>query len=102
MRRLAVEQEVDDLGVTLIVRGELEIDNASLLREEVEKLVGETERLTLDLSNVGYLDTTGLATIVWAHSEAKLNGWTFKIRKPSDRVRFLIVRTGLDRVLPFE
>jgi stage II sporulation protein AA (anti-sigma F factor antagonist) len=83
----------------LILRGELDLASAPLL----EARLGEAERsgvthVELDLSDLEFIDSTGLTVLIRAHQAAELNGHTFSLRGQSPQVRKLFVLTGtLDR-----
>ncbi len=102
MGALEVGQEYDDSGATLTLRGDLDFFSSPLLRERIASLVHDVGQVTIDLGGIEFMDSTGLADLVWAHSEARTWGWTFSIQSPSATVCDLMARTGLDRVLPVE
>lgn len=66
----------------------LEIGHAALRREGCHGLV-------LDLSGVGFVDSTGIGAFVELASEAEDQGATFEVRNPSPRVQRLLEVTGL-------
>ena len=85
---------------TLVIQGTLDFTSANTLRDRIEALCRESDRIVLDLSGVEFIDSTGLAQLVWAHSEAREHDWSLAIQRPSERVQGYLKRTGLDRVLP--
>ena len=99
---LSVVHEKGDPHDTLVVQGELDIAAGDALRVRIEAACRETDRLMIDLSGVEYMDSTGLSQLVWAHSEARLRGWTLSFVRPSEHVRLYLERTGLSQVLPVE
>jgi len=99
---ITVDHRPEGTHDTLIVRGELDFTSADVLRDRITAVQGNSARIVLDLSGVEYIDSTGLAQLVWAHSEARFKNWTLAIVNPSEQVRFYIERTGLDQVLPVE
>jgi anti-sigma B factor antagonist len=84
------------------VRGELDIRTC----DELERVVGaEADRggpVVLDLSELTFCDSTGLAGLVRLHRRAAGAGGRIVLRDPVPRVRNLLELTGLDRLFPLE
>jgi anti-anti-sigma factor len=99
---LSVVHERGEKHDTLIVRGELDIAAGDALRVRIEAACRDADRLVIDLSGIQYIDSTGLSQLVWAHSEARVRGWTLSFSRPSEHVRLYMERTGLDQVLPVD
>jgi anti-anti-sigma factor len=55
----------------------------------------------LDLSDVGFIDSTGLRVLVQCHRQTRLGG-SLLIRGPSDQALELFRLTGLDHELNVE
>ena len=100
--RLVIRDEPRDGQHTLLLSGELDFTSADNLRDRIDAIRPEAERIVLDLSGIEFIDSAGLAQLVWAHSEARLKSWTLSIVRPPKRVLSYMRRTGLDRVLPIE
>ena len=83
---------------TVIVRGELDCASAPLLADEVRTLLGEgTCRLTVDLGEMTFIDSTGLATLVWALRAARESGGDVVLHGPTKNVRKVLAISGADR-----
>jgi len=50
-------------GPVLAVSGEIDIANADALREALDEHINGADRVTVDLTGVGYLDSAGLAVL---------------------------------------
>ena len=50
-------------GPILAVEGEIDIANADVLREALDEHLAGADRVTVDLTGVGYLDSAGLAVL---------------------------------------
>ncbi len=78
MRRTGLElkerREADRVSVLLV--GELDIDSAHRLQQAIARLfaAGRVEALTLDLSGLAFIDSTGLAAIVYASKLCERSG----------------------------
>lgn len=53
----------------------------------------------VDLSEVDFIDSSALASLVSLATAAKADGRHFDLRSPSDPVRVILELTGLDRAL---
>jgi len=55
--------------------------------------------VTVDLAEVTFMDSTGLTTLMDAHQQARSNGATFIVRRPSPAVRRVFDLAGVGRLL---
>jgi anti-sigma B factor antagonist len=59
----------------LAVTGEVDVSNASILRDALDKALGKDVRLEVDMSDVPYIDSTGIGVLVGtAHRATELGG----------------------------
>jgi anti-sigma B factor antagonist len=104
---LAVEVTVADQSTIVSVRGDVDVATAPMVRgalTEVEarrKDVG-TPRVVLDLSEVTFMDASGLGVLVGAARSARRTGHTLMLRDPSPRVVRLLEMTRLLDVFEVE
>lgn len=86
--------------IVLGVSGDLDLASADeLLRHATDELNGTDLRsLVLDLSEVTFIDSTGISTLVAIRNDASTRSLTLVLRRPSARVRRLIEITNLDTV----
>ncbi|HEY3239545.1 MAG TPA: STAS domain-containing protein [Acidimicrobiia bacterium] len=93
----------DDAGITVAVRGELDVLTAPFLWERLETLLPESgERLVLDLGGVRFIDSMGLGVIVRAQSRLSNAAGQLVVRAPQEQARKVFEMTGLDRTLDLE
>jgi len=86
-----------DTRVTLA--GELDVSTAPTLRAVlVEATDPRPDRVVIDLSDVTYLDSTGLGVLVGAHRRAVAYGGALAFICPAGRVRHLFELTGMSGV----
>jgi anti-sigma B factor antagonist len=94
---------IDRDGDSLVVRAVGEIDFASvkMLRESLlDALETDASSMTLDLTEVGFIDSSGIQVLVWAAGRSGENGDRLRIRCGSGPVRRVIEVCGLESVLP--
>ena len=93
--------EVDrgDDRVVLAVAGELDIGTAERLRLAVGRYVRPGIQVTLDLAQVTFCDSTGLAALVGLYKRLAATDGGLILRAPIPRVLNLLTVTGLNRVM---
>ncbi len=84
----------------LALSGELDLSVAKRLTSRLTHLSRAGAVVDLDLSNLEFIDSTGIAAIVGAFRNAQLGGWDFSVApEPTPQVRRVITLVGLDEVL---
>jgi anti-sigma B factor antagonist len=79
--------------------GELDLATAPELRERLGLLSEEGENeVTLDLTDLDFVDSTGLSVFVMAFNRAQAGGGSLIIRNPSSPVMRIFEITGLTSV----
>jgi anti-sigma B factor antagonist len=92
-----------DAGITVAVRGELDVLTAPFLWERLETLLPKAgQRLVLDLGGVRFIDSMGLGVIVRAQSRLRHATGRLVVRSLQEQGRQLFEMTGLDRTLELE
>ena len=59
---------------------------------------GENKKVILDLSNLGYLDSTGIESLIGVYQTLRNRSGGFRVLKPSSKVRELLELTKLSDV----
>ena len=96
-----VEELADGRWTVVRVAGELDIASAPALREKVIAALTEGHvHVVLDLTDVAFLDSTGLGVIVGLLKRARTLGGDLRLVCPGDGVRRVFEITALDRTLP--
>jgi len=90
----------EDSGRKLALIGELDLANAETLAAQIEQeRVGE---LVLDMSELEFIDSTGIALLVATHRRLNDGEVRFRlIASASPAVKRVMALTGLDAELPF-
>ncbi len=87
----------------LSVKGELDLDTAPTLAASIEAIeAGQDEGLILDLTDCGFIDSTGIALLVKAWKRLDIDGGDGGTGRvvlcgPSPQVQRVFDITGLDR-----
>jgi anti-sigma B factor antagonist len=93
--------EVADLrGDRLIlVHGELDIATAPRLAALLKRLRERRHPVVLDLSEVAFMDSSGLNVLLDARDSSRRDGWSFRIRRVSPRVARLARLAGAEDLI---
>jgi anti-sigma B factor antagonist len=78
-------------------RGELDLDTAPALEEELERMRDQAAaRLVLDLRHLTFMDSTGLRLVIRWDTMARERGFEFAIVPGPDVIQRVIRLTGMD------
>ncbi|WP_308103320.1 STAS domain-containing protein [Actinocorallia sp. API 0066] len=87
-------------AVVVRPRGEVDMSTAPGLREELDRLIsGGARRVVVDLAEVTFLDSTGLAVFVGVWQRLRNEGGSFALAAAPAHVASPMRLTGLDRSL---
>ena len=101
--RLTFQLSTDAEGVSLALAGELDLETVPELERELEN-IDETQlkRLVIDLRDLQFMDSTGLAAIIRAQRSAEANGHALVVRRGSGQVQRLFELTGMSERVTVE
>ncbi|MBK5307189.1 MAG: STAS domain-containing protein [Frankiaceae bacterium] len=102
---LRISEAVDGATTVLTLSGELDLATAELLRTRVRALVGrgaEVRHLVLDLSDLTFLDVTGLGALLEARRKLTGAGGSLLLRRPRPMVLRMLELLHLDEALQVE
>lgn len=87
----------DRLGGQRILRleGELDLASAKEFEERLAALVSSQSASVVDLSELSFMDSTGLALLIAASKQAQENGGRVSVRAPSPPVRRMMELCGV-------
>jgi anti-sigma B factor antagonist len=87
---------------TLRLIGELDMAGVPSLEGAFARICADgTRSLTIDMQQLGFIDSTGLAAIVHVSGVCARHGYSFELIPGPPAVQRLFEVTGLDGVLPF-
>jgi anti-anti-sigma factor len=99
MAEFRVERIEQAEGVRLALSGELDLAG-------IDQLLGASESvpdggtLTLDLSGLSFMDSSGLRVFMNLDLRSRREGWSLAIENPSDQVLRLLQLCGFEQRLP--
>jgi len=101
---LRVSRSDDGTGstrTTMVVTGFIDISNSRELVEAGLNALASGGALALDLSDVDFMDSTGIAALIELDKATRAHGQSLEVTATSDRVRRVLELTGLaDRWTP--
>ncbi|MFE7775276.1 STAS domain-containing protein [Streptomyces sp. NPDC057445] len=99
---LDVEVEIHDPATAIVtVRGELDVDTATLLHHHLaNQFLHGRRHLVLELSALDFMDSSGLNVLIRATREARAANGDLHIAAPAPTVRKLFDITGLSLTTP--
>jgi anti-sigma B factor antagonist len=91
----------DGHGTVLTVGGEVDLATAPQLHSRLVDLVDDgTGSVVVDLTQVAFMDSTGLGVLLAAHRRARAGGPTIRLVCPQGPVLRVLRLTGLVPALP--
>ena len=103
-KNASVTSEVKGETLLTAIVGEIDHHGAFALRDELDDamIAARPKLVELDLSNVDFMDSSGLGVIMGRKSTADRLGANFKIINPTTRVARIIELAGLGKVVTIE
>ena len=101
MADLQIETRKVSGATVLDLTGEVDSYNAPKLRDRMERLITNGDaQIVVNLSNVDYIDSTGLGMLVGGLKMASEAGGGVKLICPNKQIYQVFHITGLTRVFP--
>ena len=88
----------DDGNRTVTLSGEIDLGSAPAVWDALQPALEDAKRVVVDLSDVRFIDSTGLSVLVRAHRRLSHNGGILVVRSPSEMAGRVLRVTGLDTV----
>lgn len=98
---IQVESGVQGDAVVLTPRGDVDMSGSPVLRESLKRVIDtRPRRIVVDLADVDYMDSSGVATLVEAMKKVKEMGSRLLICNMKQRVRAIFEIARLDKYFP--
>jgi anti-anti-sigma factor len=98
---LEIQSDVVNEKTVLTPRGDVDLGSAPQLRAALAPVLeSENPRLLIDLSGIGFMDSTGVGVMVNALNRVKEKGGAIAFCKPTPRVHRVLQIAGLLKALP--
>jgi anti-sigma B factor antagonist len=97
---ISSEREAGTGRLTLV--GELDLATVPLVQEAVDELLARAvSRLVIDLSGLGFVDSSGLRLFIVLTQRAASEGWKLSLTRPQEQAMTVFRVSGLVENLPF-
>lgn len=94
-RHLTLEIERTDTVTIVRCHGQLVSGLTDILYSKVRPMIPDTKRIVLDLSDLTFMDSMGLGTLVGLYTSAKAAGCELQLLNLGKRIRELLGLTNL-------
>lgn len=101
-RALELTSTLADRRLVVTVRGEVDLDSSPALLESIQRALAQAPRVVVDLADVGYIDSSGLAVLVQGLRAAKRRKREFTLRRPSAKVKAVLELADLQGLFALE
>ncbi|MGH3739326.1 MAG: STAS domain-containing protein, partial [Micromonosporaceae bacterium] len=98
--RLVTSQRLTDTAAVVALSGDLDLATAPELRTALHEVLAERQIIVVDMSDLRFLDSTGLGVLVRVHKKAKASGGVVAFATVPRNVVKILEVTCLDRVFP--
>ena len=96
---LAVSVSIDGDGVVVALSGEIDMANAASLPAVVAGVVNGDTSVVIDLTEVTFLDSSGLRAILICEASLAAQGVSLRVAHPTIHVRRVFEITSLSHLL---
>jgi anti-sigma B factor antagonist len=96
---LTFETRHTEAETTVVCAGKIISDTSPLLVSTVQPLIPGTKRLVLDLTNVSYVDSSGIGALVRLWVSTKKANCEFRVINLSERIKDLLRISNLSKIL---
>lgn len=94
-------EEREPRAFVVVLAGELDMATSPMLAEAVAEVLdrGPVETVVVELSELGFLDSSGMRALLQARNATAEHGARFAVRHPSGQVAQVLRIAALDQVL---
>ena len=103
-KNCAFDLEEREGELWICVRGEMDHHSAVALRVELDKILLEKKprRAVLNLSEIGFMDSSGLGFVMGRYSFLQKLGGELVLEDPNERVARIFALAGLERIIKIQ
>jgi anti-sigma B factor antagonist len=94
-----ISEEAD--GVVLRLCGELDLASCDAIEPAVGAAISSSDTVTLDLSQLTFCDSSGIAMLLRAHQQASVSGTRVSVCGVQPAIARVFEVSGIEELLPF-
>jgi len=99
---MSIDQKIAGDNAVIILSQEIDLDQSPILRTNIEETLNQCKTVKVDLEKVNYIDSSGIAALVYGMTVAKKNSKTFSLINVSNEVMKVIKLAHLDKIFKIE
>ena len=102
MQALMAKYEMNEDTLNITLSGEIDHHTAKAARVEIDRQIYffRAKTVILDLSQVGFMDSSGLGLILGRYTHVKELGGALKVLNPTPSVKRLLTLAGTEKIIP--
>lgn len=102
MEALMAKYEIDGDTLTITLSGEIDHHSAKAARVEIDRQLYfyRAKTVLIDLSQVGFMDSSGLGLILGRYTHIKELGGSLKVLNPGQSVKRVLTLAGTEKIIP--
>tara|TARA_B100000925_G_C22002140_1_gene471838 strand:+ start:128 stop:859 length:732 start_codon:yes stop_codon:yes gene_type:complete len=89
-------------NITLLLAGDIDLEVTPEIKTQLSSQLDDAASLTIDASNISYLDSSGVSILVIAMQNSKQKQIVFSISNISDEAMRVLTLAKLDKILPIK
>jgi|GEM_PF-299652 len=89
-------------NITLILAGDIDLEVTPAIKKQLSSQLDDAASLTIDASNISYLDSSGVSILVIAMQSSKQKQIVFSVSNISDEAMRVLQLAKLDKILPIK
>lgn len=98
-----IEEEDAGSGLRCLrLLGELDLATVPILHERLKTASERNEAVVLDLSDLEFIDSSGLRLLITADADARRDGWSLRFTKPGAHIARVFTVAGVASQLNFD
>ena len=99
---MSYSEKTENDILKISVTGDVDLENSDGLRDQVSNALDANTAVSLDMSEVSYIDSSGVAALIESRQKADEGGKEFKLLKPSESVVSVLKMAKLDTFFVIE
>jgi len=97
-----IQNEWDGERVRIVTAGELDLATSPQLEQEMRAVLARgAKRVTIDLTKLTFVDSSGLRVLIGLYERSTQDGWELALTYPSEQARAVFRISGAEEHLPF-
>lgn len=97
---MQIKAQINNDTTVVTLSGEVDLSNSPILRKKLLESINTN--ILVDLSDVSYMDSSGLATLIEAMQKVNKNGRTFKLTGVKGAVKNILEIARLTEVFSIQ